>query len=173
MDNDELVLFYQPQVDTRSGKVVGAEALLRWMHPEQGLIPPFKFIPLAEEMGLIGEMGDWVIREACKQVQTFAKKGVSLPKVAVNVSALQFTPSFTRRVKWKLRSGEASCSSPSVKSVKSVVNPTAPHFAIAARMRSRISGDFTSLTPCTSRAKLSYEISVMNCCTYALPSIGV
>jgi len=99
MDNDELVLFYQPQVDTRSGKVVGAEALLRWMHPEQGLIPPFKFIPLAEEMGLIGEMGDWVIREACKQVQTFAKKGVSLPKVAVNVSALQFTPSFTRRVK--------------------------------------------------------------------------
>ena len=86
-------------MDTRSGKVVGAEALLRWMHPEQGLIPPFKFIPLAEEMGLIGEMGDWVIREACKQVQTFAKKGVSLPKVAVNVSALQFTPSFTRRVK--------------------------------------------------------------------------
>ena len=99
LDNDELVLFYQPQVDTLSGKVVGAEALLRWMHPAQGLIPPFKFIPLAEEMGLIGEMGDWVIREACKQLKAFAGRGVSLPKVAVNVSALQFTPSFTRRVK--------------------------------------------------------------------------
>ncbi|MEH6585436.1 MAG: EAL domain-containing protein [Halioglobus sp.] len=99
LDNDELVLFYQPQVDTLSGKVVGAEALLRWMHPEQGLIPPFKFIPLAEEMGLIGEMGDWVIREACEQLKAFAGRGVSLPKVAVNVSALQFTPSFTRRVK--------------------------------------------------------------------------
>ncbi|TDG15021.1 EAL domain-containing protein [Seongchinamella unica] len=99
MDNNELVLFYQPQVDTHSGKVVGAEALLRWQHPEQGLIPPFRFIPLAEEMGLIGEMGDWVIREACRQVKAFEDRGIHLPKVAVNVSALQFTPSFTRRVK--------------------------------------------------------------------------
>ena len=81
MDNDELVLFYQPQVDTRSGKVVGAEALLRWMHPEQGLIPPFKFIPLAEEMGLIGEMGDWVIREACKQDKPLPKKEFLCPRL--------------------------------------------------------------------------------------------
>lgn len=99
IDNNELVLFYQPQVDTHSGKVVGAEALLRWQHPERGLIPPFRFIPLAEEMGLIGEMGDWVIREACLQVRDFEDRGIHLPKVAVNVSALQFTPSFTRRVK--------------------------------------------------------------------------
>ena len=99
MDNHELVLYYQPQVDSRSGKVVGAEALLRWIHPVQGLIPPFRFIPLAEEMGLIGEIGDWVIGEACRQQKLFAQKGISLPKVAVNVSALQFTASFTRRVK--------------------------------------------------------------------------
>ena len=99
IENEELVLFYQPQVDTLSGQVVGAEALLRWQHPEQGLIPPFRFIPLAEEMGLIAVMGDWVIREACNQVKAFAEKGINLPKVAVNVSALQFTPSFSRRVK--------------------------------------------------------------------------
>ncbi|RLQ23790.1 EAL domain-containing protein [Seongchinamella sediminis] len=99
MDNNELVLFYQPQVDTNSGKVVGVEALLRWQHPEHGLVPPFRFIPLAEEMGLIGEMGDWVIREALRQVRSFEDRGIHLPKVAVNVSALQFTPSFTRRVR--------------------------------------------------------------------------
>ncbi|KAA1194432.1 EAL domain-containing protein [Pseudohalioglobus sediminis] len=99
LEHDELVLFYQPQVDTQSGKVVGAEALLRWQHPEQGLIPPFRFIPLAEEMGLIAEIGEWTIREACNQIKRFAKDGVLLPKVAVNVSALQFTPSFSRKVR--------------------------------------------------------------------------
>jgi len=99
IEQNELVLFYQPQVDTQSGKVVGAEALMRWRHPEQGLIPPFRFIPLAEEMGLIGEMGEWTLREACNQVKKFAAQGVVLPKVAVNVSALQFTPSFSRKVK--------------------------------------------------------------------------
>ncbi len=99
IENEELVLFYQPQVDTQTGRVVGAEALIRWQHPEQGLIPPFRFIPLAEEMGLISEMGEWTMREACNQVKRFAASGVVLPKVAVNVSALQFTPSFSRRVK--------------------------------------------------------------------------
>ncbi|QFU75038.1 EAL domain-containing protein [Halioglobus maricola] len=99
MERDELVLYYQPQVNTRTGAVEGAEALMRWMHPEQGLIPPFRFIPLAEEMGLIGEMGDWAIREACMQVQRFREQGLVLPRVAVNVSALQFTPSFVRKVK--------------------------------------------------------------------------
>lgn len=96
---NELVLYYQPQVDTNTGAVVGAEALMRWEHPEQGLIPPFRFIPLAEEMGLIGEMGDWAIKEACQQVMRYAEQGLKLPKVAVNVSALQFTPSFIRKVK--------------------------------------------------------------------------
>ena len=57
LEQDEFVLHYQPQVDTRTGAVVGAEALIRWEHPEKGTIPPFKFIPLVEEMGLIGPMG--------------------------------------------------------------------------------------------------------------------
>jgi diguanylate cyclase (GGDEF)-like protein len=99
IDREELVLHYQPQVDTNTGGVVGAEALVRWEHPEHGLVPPFRFIPLAEEMGLIGDIGDWVLRAACEELTRLQSIGLRLPKVAVNVSALQFTPSFNRRVK--------------------------------------------------------------------------
>jgi diguanylate cyclase (GGDEF)-like protein len=98
IERNEFVLHYQPQVDTRNGKVVGAEALVRWEHPEQGMIPPFKFVPLAEEMGLIGELGDWVLRQACCQMKEFEALGLKLPKVAVNVSPLQFNPAFINRV---------------------------------------------------------------------------
>jgi diguanylate cyclase (GGDEF)-like protein len=99
IERDELVLHYQPQVDTNTGGVIGAEALIRWQHPEQGLIPPFRFIPLAEEMGLIGELGDWALRSACQEIKRLQAIGLRLPKVAVNVSAMQFTPSFIRSVK--------------------------------------------------------------------------
>lgn len=98
LERNEFCLHYQPQVDTRNGTVVGAEALVRWEHPTQGMISPFKFVPLAEEMGLIGELGDWVLREACCQMKQFQALGLRLPKVAVNVSALQFNPTFIRRV---------------------------------------------------------------------------
>jgi len=98
IERDELVLHYQPQVDTESGSVVGAEALIRWQHPERGLVPPFKFIPLAEEMGLIGELGDWVLEEACRQMVELRAQGLKLPKIAVNVSAMQFNASFIQRV---------------------------------------------------------------------------
>lgn len=99
IERDELVLHYQPQVNTETGTVVGAEALLRWQHPEIGLVPPFKFIPLAEEVGLIGELGDWVLREACRQMKEFESEKLWLPKMAVNVSASQFNPTFIRRVR--------------------------------------------------------------------------
>ena len=99
IERKQLVLHYQPQVNTETGTVVGAEALVRWEHPEQGLIPPFKFIPLAEEIGLIGEMGDWVLVEACRQMKEFEREGLWLPKMSVNVSALQFNPTFIRRVR--------------------------------------------------------------------------
>jgi len=98
MDHNELVLFYQPQVDARSGTVIGAEALMRWQHPELGLVPPFKFIPLAEEMGLIGALGEWGLEEACRQMVELQALGLELPKVSVNVSALQFNHAFIRRV---------------------------------------------------------------------------
>jgi len=98
IERDELVLHYQPQVDTQTGSVVGAEALMRWQHPEQGLVPPFKFIPLAEEMGLIGALGDWGLQEACRQMVELQSLGLNLPKMSVNVSALQFNPAFIERV---------------------------------------------------------------------------
>lgn len=98
IDRNELVLHYQPQVDTSTGEVVGAEALMRWEHPERGLVPPFKFIPLAEELGLISALGDWGLQEACRQMMELLKEGYDLPKVSVNVSALQFDHTFTARV---------------------------------------------------------------------------
>ena len=99
LERNEFVLHYQPQVDTRSGSVVGAEALVRWEHPEKGMIPPFRFIPLMEEMGYIGALGEWVLREACRQMKAFEADGFKLPKVAVNVSALQFNSAFIKTVR--------------------------------------------------------------------------
>jgi diguanylate cyclase (GGDEF)-like protein len=95
VEKGELELHYQPQVQTRSGKIVGAEALVRWNHPQHGLVPPASFIPLAEEMGLIIELGAWTLLEATRQIKAFEKEGLILPKVAVNVSSLQFNANFT------------------------------------------------------------------------------
>lgn len=99
IERNELLLHYQPQVDTANGSIVGAEALLRWEHPEYGLVPPFRFISLAEEIGLIEELGDWVLVEACRQMKEFREQGLELPRVAINVSAFQFSSLFTNRVK--------------------------------------------------------------------------
>ncbi len=86
----ELHLAYQPQVDAGSGRVVGAEALLRWQHPRLGNVPPLRFIPLAEESGMIGPIGEWVLREACAQAQRWRAAGLGELRIAVNVSARQF-----------------------------------------------------------------------------------
>ena len=86
----ELQLHYQPQFDLHSGRVLGAEALLRWQHPELGWIPPGKFIPIAERSGLINELGTWVLRQACRDAQAWRSDGLGELRVAVNVSPLQF-----------------------------------------------------------------------------------
>ncbi|MFZ0745278.1 MAG: EAL domain-containing protein [Terracidiphilus sp.] len=86
----ELFLMYQPQVDLRTGEVTGLEALLRWQHPEMGLIPPNKFIGIAETSGLIIPIGEWVLRTACSQARRWQDEGLPAVSVAVNVSALQF-----------------------------------------------------------------------------------
>jgi diguanylate cyclase (GGDEF)-like protein/PAS domain S-box-containing protein len=86
----ELLLYYQPQIEVNSGQVVGFEALLRWRHPELGLISPASFIPLAEESGLIVPIGSWVLREACRQSRAWQEAGYPRLKIAVNVSTLQF-----------------------------------------------------------------------------------
>jgi diguanylate cyclase (GGDEF)-like protein len=87
----ELRLHYQPQVDLFSGEVVGLEALVRWQHPERGMIRPGEFIPLAEESGLVVPLGDWVLQEACRQTKEWLDAGLALRQTAVNVSAVQLS----------------------------------------------------------------------------------
>ncbi|MBF0335299.1 MAG: EAL domain-containing protein [Alphaproteobacteria bacterium] len=87
---DELVLAYQVKIDMVSGKVSGIEALCRWLHPTLGLVPPSDFIPLAETVGLIGEIGEWVLRAACRQNRAWQDRGLPPIRMAVNVSAQQF-----------------------------------------------------------------------------------
>jgi diguanylate cyclase (GGDEF)-like protein len=88
--NQEFVVYYQPRIDLRSNITTGAEALVRWIHPIDGLIPPDRFIPLAEESGLIETIGEWVLMTACAQAAKWVKNGVLNADVAVNVSARQF-----------------------------------------------------------------------------------
>jgi len=83
-------LLYQPKVDLRTGRIFGVEALIRWHHPEHGVISPLRFIGLAEESGLIVQIGDWVVRTACRQAQTWRACGLPPITVSVNVSARQF-----------------------------------------------------------------------------------
>ena len=96
---NELILHYQPQVDMKTGSVVGFEALVRWQHPERGLVPPLNFIPLAEELGLIIGIGQWVLEEACRHMSTLEATGLVMPKMAVNVSALAFSPTFVDHIR--------------------------------------------------------------------------
>ncbi len=90
LERKELFLVYQPQMEIASGMIVGVEALLRWQHPERGLVPPDKFIRVAESSGLIMPIGEWVLREACSQVREWQHAGLLVVPVAVNVSAVQF-----------------------------------------------------------------------------------
>ena len=87
---DELRVYFQPRVNLASGEICGAEALVRWQHPERGLVPPSEFIPLAEDTGLILPLGEWVIRNVCRQQRVWLDGGLPVPPVAVNLSALQF-----------------------------------------------------------------------------------
>jgi len=90
VENEDLLVYYQPKVNTETGRIVGMEALLRWPHPELGMISPSKFIPLAEETGLIIPIGKWVLKEACRQNKEWQDQGLIAVPVAVNLSAVQF-----------------------------------------------------------------------------------
>ena len=96
---NELLFHYQPKVSLRSGRIVGAEALIRWAHPENGLIPPSKFISLAEETGLIVDLGNWALEEACRQIRSWLDAGLEMVPIAINISARQFDPLLPRRLK--------------------------------------------------------------------------
>jgi diguanylate cyclase (GGDEF)-like protein/PAS domain S-box-containing protein len=90
IEQQDLCVFYQPQVDIASGRIVGAEALVRWLDPAEGLIPPIRFIPIAEETGLIIAIGEWVLRETCRQGRQWLDAGLPRLNLAVNVSPQQF-----------------------------------------------------------------------------------
>jgi diguanylate cyclase (GGDEF)-like protein/PAS domain S-box-containing protein len=90
LKEEQFILHYQPQLDLRTGQIVGVEALVRWQHPVRGLVAPGDFIPLAEETGLILPLGDWVLREACRQLRDWAETGLAHIMMSVNLSALQF-----------------------------------------------------------------------------------
>ena len=91
LEQNEFVLYYQPQFSGDGKRLTGAEALLRWRHPRRGLVPPGDFIPVLEELGLVVDVGDWVISEACRQLKTWHQAKVRVPKVSVNISARQFS----------------------------------------------------------------------------------
>lgn len=88
--NNELRLYYQPVMDVASGRLIGAEALLRWDNPKLGFLPPNDFIPLAEENGIINQFGEWAIREVCRQYKTWQQQGLGDLTISVNLSSLQF-----------------------------------------------------------------------------------
>jgi EAL domain-containing protein (putative c-di-GMP-specific phosphodiesterase class I) len=90
LEREEFFLFYQPQVDLATGRISGMEALLRWRHPDLGLLSPAKFIPLAEESGLIMQIGEWVLRSACARNKAWQDAGFPPLRVAVNLSGYQF-----------------------------------------------------------------------------------
>jgi EAL domain-containing protein (putative c-di-GMP-specific phosphodiesterase class I) len=84
------MLHYQPKINLETGAITGAEALLRWLHPERGLIPSLRFVPVAEDSGLILPIGRWALREACQQARAWQDAGLSPLPVAVNISAVEF-----------------------------------------------------------------------------------
>ncbi|HZX26607.1 MAG TPA: EAL domain-containing protein [Telluria sp.] len=90
IEKGEIFLHYQPQIEIESGRLIGVEALVRWQNPELGLVPPIRFIPMAEDTGFINQLGQWVLEEACRQMVKWDAAGLRVPKMAVNLSVKQF-----------------------------------------------------------------------------------
>ena len=122
LERNEFTLRYQPQLDLKTGLISGAEALIRWNHPERGLLGPIHFIHLAEETGLIDRLGEWVLREACTQFRSWREQGILLPRIGVNVSARQFHQhDFVTRLETILRDTDMPPSSLEVEITESLL----------------------------------------------------
>ncbi|MGB4063215.1 MAG: EAL domain-containing protein [Azonexus sp.] len=136
LDNGELSVHLQPQVETKSGRLVGAEALVRWNSPELGLVMPMRFIPLAEDSGLIVGLGNWVLRETCRQVMQWRKSGFDLPQVSVNLSAKQLErPEFIDVLGQILDETGMDATSLKLELTESVVMAVGDAFDLLARLR--------------------------------------
>lgn len=98
IERDELLLYYQPKVNIANGSIIGAEALVRWRHPERGLVPPVEFVPVAEESGLIVHVSNWVLEAACRQIRQWMDEGLPAMHIAVNLSARDFSSGLPARV---------------------------------------------------------------------------
>jgi len=104
LEREEFVLHYQPKMNLETGAIIGAEALIRWVHPDRGLVSPAQFIPIAEDSGLIVPIGRWVLREACKQARAWMDAGLPPIPMAVNISSIEFrNPNFLASVRTILK----------------------------------------------------------------------
>ena len=173
-----LALQYQPQVDVETGRIVGLEALVRWNHPQRGLISPAAFIPVAESTGSIVDLGRWVLDEACRQTRAWQDEGIDVPTVAVNLSAIQCKrPELEHDIveslnRWNIAPGQIE-----LELTESVLmEATEPHRDIIARLRAlglRLAIDdfgtgYSSLNYLTNfpvdRIKIAQEL-IFNCTT--------
>lgn len=127
----ELVLYYQPIVEMRTERIVALEALLRWRHPDRGLLLPDEFVPLAEQTGLIVPIGDWVLREACRQNREWQRRGLFDGAVAVNISALQLDDDLPARVAEALDASDLSAEYLDVELTESVLMESAASSSLA------------------------------------------
>jgi diguanylate cyclase (GGDEF)-like protein/PAS domain S-box-containing protein len=135
LDRDEFVLHYQPKVNLVTGKISGSEALVRWRHPQRGLMLPDHFVPIAEECGLIGQIGSWVLRQACKQAKEWEDGGLKPGPVAVNVSASEFrSPSYLEQVRSVLDNTPFEARNLELELTESVLmnNVESSHFTLCA-----------------------------------------
>lgn len=121
IEREELLLHYQPMVSIETGSVVGLEALLRWKHPELGMVNPGEFIALAEELGLILEFGEWTLSEVCRTVNRLQSEDYDLPRVNINVSTIAVSRSFVERVRTIISSSEVDPSKIELELTESVL----------------------------------------------------
>jgi len=127
IEKKQFVLYYQPKVDMRSARIMGMEALVRWRHPQKGLVPPSEFIPFAEETGLIIPLGNWVLQEACRQTREWHERGIRDLVVAVNISGVQFQqPDLVENVSEALRQSRLQARYLELEITESVVMQNAP-----------------------------------------------
>ncbi len=136
IERDQLQLYYQPQVDLSSGRMVGVEALIRWNHPEKGLISPDHFIPIAERIGLIKTLGNWVLKTACKQSVSWSKSGLPHLQMAINISPTHFQdPILADTVKQVLADTGMLATDLELEVTESVVQTTGENIELFTRLR--------------------------------------